>query len=84
VVGRGRARERRGLPGGIRASPELTAAAGLAACGFDGWRLLATSDDTERIVLQALAERSLELQDIRDQNLAVRIVNAYVKARRRG
>jgi hypothetical protein len=32
----------------------------------------------------AMHNRAVELAERRDQNLAVRIVNAYVKARKRG
>ena len=56
----------------------------LSLSGLDGWRLLTTEDDDERSVLLAVATRAAQLADRRDENLAVRIVNAYVKARRRG
>ena len=56
----------------------------LSLSGLDGMQLLATQDDDERSVLLAIAHRAAELADRRDENLAIRIVNAYVKARRRG
>ena len=84
MVERGQRRGRGEVRGGIVDSPEITAAAGLSLSGFDGWRFLTTEDEDERAVLLALHNRAAEIQDRRDQNLAARIVNAYVKARRRG
>lgn len=48
--------------------------------GAPGWRLLTTDDDTERVLLQALTQRAIDLVERRDQALANRIANAVARA----
>jgi hypothetical protein len=48
--------------------------------GADPWRLLTQTDPLESAILQMALARAIELQEIRDQNLAIRIANAVGKA----
>lgn len=68
---------RRGPRGGILSGDPLDAgAAAIVFLGAPGWRLLTTGDDTERVLLQALTRRAIELTERRDEALANRIANA--------
>ncbi len=62
----------------------METAAALALLGLPAWLFLTTRDPEERIILTAVARRAQEMLDVQQQNLAVHIVNNYVKARRRG
>lgn len=75
---RGR-RNQSGIRGGIKAAAEIQAAATLCALGLDGMRLLHTCDDAEALVMQVVAEQSVEVLQQRDKALAVEIANAVGK-----
>lgn len=70
--------ERR-IRGGIKAAPEIQAAAALSALGLDGMRLLRSTDDAEALVLQVVAEESVAVLKERDKALAAEIANAVGK-----
>lgn len=65
-------------------SADVTTAAVLALHGLPALRFLKTRDREERLMLIALARRATQLDDVRQHNLAVQIVNALAKAMRRG
>jgi hypothetical protein len=52
----------------------------LGLYGLPALRFLTTDDQEERLMLTALANRCLELDDIRQQNLAVKIINELGRA----
>jgi hypothetical protein len=52
----------------------------LALLGVPPLRFLNTHDREERLMLLALARRAVELDDVRQRNLAVLIANALVRA----
>ena len=53
--------------------------------GLPALRFLTTTDDEERLMLQAIAHRAVALRDIDQRNLAAHVVNTLAKAvRRRG
>lgn len=60
--------------------PEIEAAAMVAFAGIDPARFLATSDPLEQEVIQAVADRCIELHRLRDENLALLIANNLAKA----
>ena len=66
----------RGIRGGIRAAAVVKAAATLCALGLDGMRLITTPDETESLVMQAVAQNTLEVLQARDKALAAEIANA--------
>lgn len=59
---------------------EIEAAAMVAFAGIDPGRFLATKDPLEQEVIQAVADRCLELHRLRDENLATMIANNVAKA----
>ncbi len=54
----------------------VTTAAAAVAVGMDGMRILTTQDPTERLVLQAVAERATEFVRAQAETQAVLIANA--------
>ena len=48
--------------------------------GLDTTRFLATGDRYERLIMQRVAARVAELQELRDENLATRIINRLGEA----
>ncbi len=54
----------------------VTTAAAAVAVGMDGMRLLTSEDPTERLVLQAVAERATEFARAQAETQAVLIANA--------
>jgi hypothetical protein len=59
---------------------EIEAAAMVAFAGIDPARFMATTDLLEQQVIQAVADRTLELHRVRDENLATMIANNIVAA----
>lgn len=53
----------------------VEAAAHIAMAGVDPTRFLMTGDAHERRTLLRVAARVVELQELRDENLATRIIN---------
>jgi hypothetical protein len=66
----------------IAATDEVELAAIALAAGLDPWRVLTQTDGFGIAVIQLVLARALELQDMRDQNLAIRIANALGKVLR--
>jgi hypothetical protein len=58
-------------------------AATMAVLGLPAWRFLTTKDREEKLLLLALTNRAVHVHDVMMRNLAVHIVNTYLKARRR-
>ena len=56
----------------------------MALHGLPALRYLTTTDREERLMLLAIAKRADQLAELHRHNLAVEIVNLYVKVRRRG
>lgn len=54
----------------------------MAVLGLPAWRFLTTDDREERLLLLAVAEKSLRLHNVMMQNLAVRIGTVIAKAMR--
>jgi hypothetical protein len=59
----------------VQREPEIEAAALVAFAGMDAIAFVQMSDPLDQAVVQAAAERCLELQALRDKNLAVEIAN---------
>lgn len=55
--------------------PEIEAAALVAFAGMDATAFINLTDPLEQAVVQAVAERCIELRVARDKNLAVEIAN---------
>ena len=68
--------DRRDPAGGILSDTAIEAAAAALVLGQPGWTLLTTRDETERVVIQALTNKAIELQQQKDKALAVHIANA--------
>ena len=62
----------------------MTTAAVLGLRGLPAARFLTTRDPEELVLLTAVAQRSVELHKIEQQNLAALVVNELGKAMRRG
>jgi len=62
----------------------VTTAAVLGLRGLPAARFLTTRDPEELVLLTAVAQRSVELHKIEQQNLAALVVNELGKAMRRG
>jgi hypothetical protein len=67
---------RRGSPGGILSDTAIEAATTALILGLPGWRLISTGDETERVVVQAMTSKAIELHAQRDKALAAHIANA--------
>jgi hypothetical protein len=74
-------RDRPGLPGGIARGDAVAVAAWLAVLGLPVERYLTTDSHEERVVLQAIAGKTVTLVDQMQRNQATHIANAMVKAR---
>jgi hypothetical protein len=55
----------------------------LVALGLDGWGYLSTASRADRLLLEHLGHRVLEIHEDDQENLAVRIVNAYSRAQKK-
>lgn len=58
----------------------VEATAHIAMAGLDASRFLTTGDRYERLIMQRAAARVAELQELRDENLATRIINRLGEA----
>ena len=63
---------------------DVQVAGTLAACGLPAWEYLTTSDTETRLLLAAVAHRTLETRERLDRNLAAYVIDALAKATRRG
>lgn len=52
----------------------------MLSLGLDGWTYLSTASRSDQGLLEHLLERTYELREIHDQNLATAIVNTLGKA----
>ena len=67
------------LGGSLSGGPddeEIETAAMIAEAGLDAIRFLITEDELEAAAIAATAARTIARNELRDQNLAVRIANA--------
>ena len=71
------------MDGGITGSAEVTTAAVLAMHGLPALQLLRSTDPEEVLMLTALAQRAVELDDHRQRSLARHIVNELGRAMKR-
>ena len=73
-----------GRTGGITRGDETGTAVALAAYGLPALTYLTTDDPEVRLMLIACLSRAIELDDMRQRNLAVHIANAVARSFRRG